>query len=249
MRGMKLAVISDIRGNSAALLAVLTDIERRGVDLTVNLGDSFSGPLDAAGTARILAPLDLPTVRGNHDRLLVDRPVSEMGRWETWCIEDLSSETLDWCRALPLTREIDDILLCHATPAKDDENWLDRRGPDQRLVARDLTAVEERAEGVVHPLTLCGHTHCPRNVRLPDGRRIVNPGSVGCPAYLDNRMEPHFAQQTGAPDARYAIVERSGEEWTVALLSVPYDPSEMAGLAFGKGADSWATALQTGWTA
>ena len=51
---MKLAVISDIHGNSAALRAVLDDIARRGVDLTVNLGDCFSGPLDVVGTADML---------------------------------------------------------------------------------------------------------------------------------------------------------------------------------------------------
>ncbi len=246
---MRLAVISDIHGNSAALKAVLSDIALRNVDLTVNLGDCFSGPLDAAGTAELLAPLDLLTVRGNHDRLLCDRPVEEMGLWESWVIGDLSSATLDWCRALPLTSEVDGVLLCHATQTSDDENWLDRRGPQNRLVARDLPGVEERAIGIPNSLTLCGHTHSPRSVRLPDGRRIVNPGSVGCPAYLDTRMTPNFVQQTGSPDARYAIVEACGDDWSVALISVPYDPAEMVCLAEAKGADSWAQALRTGWWA
>ena len=246
---MRLAVLSDIHGNSAALRAVLDDIARRGVDATVNLGDCFSGPLDAKGTAAILSLLDLPTVRGNHDRLLVDRPASAMGKWEAWCIDDLSDETLDWCRGLPLTQEIAGMLLCHATPDQDDENWLDRRGPDNRLVARDLEGVEQRGAGVTNDLTLCGHTHAPRSVRLPDGRRVVNPGSVGCPAYLDSRMEPNFIQQTGSPDARYAIVESVLDDWTVALHSVPYDPSEMIRMAEAKGADSWAHALRTGWWA
>jgi predicted phosphodiesterase len=35
---MRMAVISDIHGNLPALEAVLADIKRRGVDLTVNLG-------------------------------------------------------------------------------------------------------------------------------------------------------------------------------------------------------------------
>jgi predicted phosphodiesterase len=42
---MKIAAISDIHGNLAALDAVLADIGRRGVDATVNLGDILSGPL------------------------------------------------------------------------------------------------------------------------------------------------------------------------------------------------------------
>lgn len=42
---MRIAALSDIHGNLSALDAVLTDIERRGVDMTVNLGDILSGPL------------------------------------------------------------------------------------------------------------------------------------------------------------------------------------------------------------
>ena len=246
---MRLAVLSDIHGNISALRAVLEDVERHEVDQIVNLGDCFSGPLAAGQTAALLGELDLPTVRGNHDRLLVDRPKTEMGNWETWVIDDLSHETLEWCRSLPLTREVGGILLCHGTPEADDENWLDYRGSQSRLIARDLEGVEERARNVTHAVTLCGHTHSPRSVQLPDGRRIVNPGSVGCPAYLDTRMEPNFVQQTGAPDARYAIVELRGEGVRVGLMSVPYDASEMIALAREKGADGWARALQYGWCA
>jgi putative phosphoesterase len=246
---MRIAVLSDIHGNISALRAVLADIARHDVDEIVNLGDCFSGPLAAAETAELLGELDLPTVRGNHDRLLFDRPRAEMGNWETWVIDDLSNETLDWCRSLPLTREVGGVLLCHGTPDADDENWLDHRGPGSRLIARDLTEVEDRARGAPHALTLCGHTHCPRSVQLRDGRRIVNPGSVGCPAYLDTRMVPNFVQQTGAPDARYAIVDARGENISVGLMSVPYDAGAMIALARDKGADGWARALQTGWCA
>ena len=78
---------------------------------------------------------------------------------------------------------------------------------------------------------------------------IVNPGSVGCPAYLDTRMTPNFIHQTGAPDARYAIVEERGGQWSADLIAVPYDASDMAALARAKGADSWAQAVTTGWFA
>ena len=246
---MQLAVISDIHGNSDALDAVLTDIRRRGVETIFNLGDSFSGPLDAAGTAERLAALNLPTVRGNHDRLLVDQPVEDMGAWEQWTIGDLSGATLDWIRSLPLTLTIGDVFLCHATPQRDDENWLNRRGADHRISARDLTAIEPHAAGLSASMILCGHTHTPRSVRLPDGRRIVNAGSVGCPAYRDTRMEPNFIHQEGGPDARYAIVERVDDDWIVDLISVPYDASRMIEHARARGAETWAQALETGWFA
>lgn len=246
---MRLAVISDIHGNIAALEAVLTDIARRGVSTILNLGDSLSGPFDAVATAERLIGLDLPTVRGNHDRQLFDRPADRMGLWESWIIGDLRPEHIVWLKQLPLTLELDGVFLCHATPRKDDEDWLDRRGPEHRLVPRDLDGVRARAEGVTAGLILCGHTHTARSVRLPGGQLVVNPGSVGCPAYLDTRSDPAFVHQTGAPDARYALVDRRDDKWSTELISVPYDAREMADLARAKGADTWADAVTTGWFA
>ncbi|MEO9823713.1 MAG: metallophosphoesterase family protein [Paracoccaceae bacterium] len=241
--------MSDIHGNIAALKAVLADIERRGISKIVNLGDTISGPFDAKGTADLLMSLDLPTVRGNHDRQLYDRPKAEMGKWEAWVIDDLSSDHGEWLRSFPLTLEVDGLFLCHATPAKDDENWLDFRSPADRLVARDLAEVEARLGSVSAPMILCGHTHTPRSVKLPNGQRIANTGSVGCPAYLDTRFDPAFVHQTGAPDARYAIVESVEDDWRVDLVGVPYDPSEMIALAKAKGAENWVRAISTGWVA
>ena len=50
-----LAVIADIHGNRWALEAVLQDIDRRGIQQIVNLGDHLTGPLDPAGTAEFLS--------------------------------------------------------------------------------------------------------------------------------------------------------------------------------------------------
>ena len=246
---MPLAVFSDIHGNLSALQAVLADFSRRGISKMVNLGDTLSGPFSAVETADLLINLNLPTVRGNHDRLLFDRPKDQMGQWETWVIDDLSQKHLEWLKSFPPTLEVEGAFLCHATPRKDDENWLDFRGPDNRLVARDLPEVEARADGVTAPIMLCGHTHTPRIVRLPTGQMIVNPGSVGCPAYLDSRADPHFIHQTGAPDARYAVIECINGVWQADLIAVPYDPTPMVELAKAKGAESWVKAITVGWMA
>jgi len=246
---MALAVLSDIHGNIDALDAVLADVARRGITDVVNLGDSLSGPFDAAATADRLMALNLPTVRGNHDRQLYDRPRDQMGNWELWVIGDLTAEHLSWIKELPMTLTLGDIFLCHATPSSDEENWLDCRSDTLRLVARDLSEIEARAGDDRFPLMLCGHTHQPRMVRLPDGTAILNPGSVGCPGYLDTRVDPPFVHQTGTADARYAIVEKRDDQWCADFVSVPYDPGRMAELAMAKGAASWAQAITTGWFA
>ena len=242
---MALAVIADIHGNLSALDAVLADIARRGVSRIVNLGDCLSGPLDARGTADRLIALDLPTVRGNHDRQLVDRPADRMGLWERWCIDDLGEVHLDWVRDLPPVLEVDGALLCHGTPESDETNWLDKRD-GTGLVLRPAEEIAVKVAGLPQSLFLSAHTHVPRIVRLSDGRLFVNPGSVGCPAYADTRLDPPFRMETGAPDARYAIVERTGDTWSAALIAVPYDTTPMVTLARKKGADDWGHALTTG---
>ncbi len=246
---MRLAVISDIHGNIAALNAVLDDIARRDVGDIVNLGDCLAGPLDACATADRLIALEIPTVRGNHDRQLYDRPRAEMRTWENFIIDDLSERHIEWLRSFPMTRTIGDVLFCHATPSSDEENWLDHRGPGQRLIARDLPGVIERLGDTTASVICCGHTHTPRVVRLAGGPMIVNPGAVGIPAYLDDRTDPAFIHQTGAPDARYAILEATAAGWQTNLIAVPYDASDMIKLARAKDADSWVQALAAGWIA
>ena len=72
MSEIQVGVISDIHGNCWALEAVLEDIERRSIEKIVNLGDSLYGPLAPAKTAEILLELDIPTVCGNEDRIIVE---------------------------------------------------------------------------------------------------------------------------------------------------------------------------------
>ena len=109
-----------------------------------------------------------------------------------------------------------------------------------------LEAIEKAAEGITQRLILCAHTHIARAVRLGDGRIIVNPGSVGSPAYRDVHPFPHI-MEAGTPDARYAILELVDSIWRVTFRHVPYDHDAMAALARRNGQPELASALATGW--
>lgn len=106
--------------------------------------------------------------------------------------------------------------------------------------------IAARLGGAAAPLIACGHTHFPRSVRTAAEQLIVNPGSVGLPAFEDERI-CHHVIETGSPDARYAIVEKHDGRWTSGLITVPYDHASMARLARGRWMDDWARALQTGY--
>ena len=242
---MKIAAISDIHGNLDALDAVLADIALRGVDMIVNLGDIVSGHLQPRATAARLMALDLPTIRGNHERQLFGDP-ARMGESDAFARAQLLPEQLAWIAALPATLRLrKDVLLVHGTPQSDLVYFLDSV---TSLGSRAATPAEvaERAGAADAALILCGHTHMPRSMRLDDGRLVVNPGSVGLQAYDDDHGHPHV-MENGTPHARYAIAEQGADgAWTAHFHAVAYDWEQAARLALDNGRPDWVTPLRTG---
>ena len=243
---MKIAAIADIHGNIDALEAVLADIEHQRPDMIVNLGDSLSGPLAGGETAARLLPLGLTTVRGNHDRGLVDRPFEEMGDWERPVFPELLPEHLQWIRDMPTAAVVaQDVYMCHATPHNDDVMWMEDLLDNGRFVLRDQPEIEAFAEGLPYALILCGHSHIARSVMLSGNRMIVNPGSVGCPGFayhipIDHKLE------AASPLACYAIIEKSAGGWQPTFRQVRYDTQHMVAMARERGYEDWANILATG---
>jgi len=242
---MRIAAISDIHGNLGALDAVLADIERRGVDLIVNLGDILSGPLQPRETADRLMALALPTIRGNHERQLLAADLGAMAPSDRYAAECLTAAQREWVSGLPATRWLtEEVFLCHATPANDVDCFLEDIR-DGELIAAPLARIEARTQPCTASLLFCGHTHIPRVASLPGGRVIVNPGSVGIQAYFGHHPVPHTVE-IGSPHARYAIVERANAGWMAAHIAVPYDWQAAARMAGERGRPDWVRALTTG---
>lgn len=247
---MRIAVFADIHGNFLALEAALTDLARRGgADLTVNLGDLVSGPLWPRETIERLMDLDWPTVRGNHDRRAATDPLAEMGPSDRFARDRLTAAQRDWLEALPVTLELaPGILAFHARPDHD-ERYLTEVIADGRLARAPLSLIEKRLAGIdrSHRLLLSGHSHRPDLVRLPDGRMLFNPGSVGDPAYRDDTAPAHVSEQ-GSPLARYGLVETEGAGAivNVEFRAVAYDHEAAAFRADESGRPEWAHALRTG---
>jgi predicted phosphodiesterase len=247
---MRFAAIADIHGNHAALKAVLDDVTSLGIRNVVNLGDCFSGPLEAGKTADLLLLLDpegTATVRGNHDRYLLEASgTAELGPWEGDALGQLAPRHVQWlARLVPERVYRDEAFLCHATPHADEVYWLEKVSEDGHVVLRPLEEIEALAAGVTQGLILCGHSHVPRIVQLSDGRLIVNPGSVGCPAYDDDHPVFHRIEN-GHALASYAVLEKVGAAWSVQLRNIPYGHMAMSRLAASRGRDDWALALATG---
>jgi predicted phosphodiesterase len=201
---MRLALISDIHGNSIALDAVLADIARLGgVDAYWVLGDLVALGPDPVGVLERLSSLpNAHCIRGNTDRYVVtgdrpppsqsevqDRPelvavLAEVAGTFAWTQGMITAAGwLEWLVKLPLElcEVLPDGARClgvHAPPGLDDGPGIPPDLTDAELQV-SLAACKAELIGV-------GHTHWPLDRRL-DGRRVINLGSVSNPLPPDLR--------------------------------------------------------------
>jgi len=228
--GHRIAILADIHANVWALDAVLSDVRRQGADVVFNLGDVLWGPLQPRATfERLQREAVLLTVRGNQDR----EPC------------DAGEEATQWLQSLPETADFEgEIFLCHGTPSSDETYLLEDVSSGRPLLKPD-SEIASLLGDVRHPVILCGHTHIPRLVSLASGQIILNPGSVGLPAYSDDHPVPH-AMETYSPHASYAILTRTASGWDVAFQKVAYDFEKASQAAASGGREDWARSLATG---
>jgi len=224
---MRIALFSDIHGNSIALDAVLKDIQDQGgVDLYWVLGDLVAIGHDPVGTLDRLSKLSNAVfTRGNTDRYVVtgDRPqptpeevshnldllsvYAEVMQTFAWTQGALvATGWLPWLAALPLELHIilpngTRVLGVHASPGNDD-------GPG---IHPDLTDMELEVlfKGCDADLVFVGHTHWPLEIKF-NGIHLVNIGSVSNPLSPDLR-------------ASYAIVDGDEQEYRIEQWRVVYD--------------------------
>jgi len=246
MLNRKIAVLSDIHGNSWALSEVLEDIKNRGIREMVNLGDCFYGPLDPAGTAKILIKLGIPTVRGNEDRILTeDKKDMKPSHTRLYTKRSLTAQSLEWLNTLPITMvPYSDFFMFHGTLVRDDEYFLVKVAKNNILL-EDSAKLQSSLAPVKQKIILCGHDHVPRMVQLPNGQLIINPGSVGLPAYTDDLPWPHV-MENGSPHARYSIIHQLETGWKVENIAVPYNWKAAIDVALKNKRPDWARWLQTG---
>jgi putative phosphoesterase len=210
---MRLALISDLHGNLVALDAVLADIDRRGIDRIVCLGDIVDlGPQPLEVVHRLRAR-GIPCVRGNHDPLDEHPPAPRLREIETWTAQQLPTPVRTWLDDLPtsLTVDLDGarVLCVHGSP---------RQATDQLLDDTPRGTLDAWCDGHDFDALVAGHTHV-QMVRRLDHRLLVNVGSVGMP----------FLRPLGAPPPKvlpwcdYAVLEGHAGRVEATLCRLPLD--------------------------
>ncbi|MEE8291327.1 MAG: metallophosphoesterase family protein [Candidatus Tectomicrobia bacterium] len=224
---MRIALLSDMHGNSIALDEVLSDVQTLGgADAYWVLGDIVAMGHDPVGVLeRLVALPNVCFVRGNTDRYTVagDRfkPTPEQVNADFSLLPRLVARTqhfawtlgaittagwLEWLCALPLEQRLvlpdgTRLLGVHASPGCDDGHGLN---PTLSETARQALVVGCQAD-----LVCVGHTHWPMEVKV-GGVHLVNLGSVSMPFPPDLR-------------ASYVILEADARGYVVQHRRVDYD--------------------------
>lgn len=198
----KVAVLSDIHGNTTALEAVLADAQKAGVDEYWLLGDIL---MPGTGRKNILQRLDtLPItlrVLGNwedslwracHRKLDESRPSHRyLLRQCQYIMEELSIEEIEALQNYPLQvyRQFGDLKLgiSHHLP---DKNW------GRELI--HLGKQEDFDRLVTNPdcdVAIYGHIHQQFLRYGSGGQLILNPGSIGQPFFLSEHLRKDLRAQ------------------------------------------------------
>lgn len=184
----RVAVLSDVHGNVAALEAVRKQLKREKPDVVAIGGDLvMNGPEPGAAidAIRAMEAEGAIVVQGNTDIAVADAdygaafpwlqdgPTDAMRAVAEWAHDALDDDQLAWIRRLPSERRVRIgehlLLVTHASPGSQTQGF------DQGL---DPSTTLERLSRTDARVVACGHTHIPE-VREFGWKVIVNGGSAG----------------------------------------------------------------------
>ena len=196
---MKIAIVSDIHANLAALQAVLADIDAVAPGATIwHTGDIVGYNAEPNEVIALLRERGAAGVMGNHDAAVLGEldvkwfnPAAAAA--VKWTATHITPENATWLHALPKISEMGAATLVHGSPREPlGEYVISAEGARENLMALST------------PVLFHGHTHVPAYWALRgdsqatsvviDGRAqpllspsLVNVGSVGQPRDGDVR--------------------------------------------------------------
>ena len=226
---MRILLLSDIHSNLEALEASLAAAPPH--DAVVNLGDIVGyGASPNEVTAKV-RELGGTVVRGNHDKVVTGlddvesfNPIA--GLAALWNRAQLSSENMDWLRALPqgpLTLpQLDGVQFVHGAPDDEDRYLVVIQDAIPALIGSNVT------------ITFFGHTHIQGSFVLRNGfAETAHPeyASIGLKETCDFEIEtgvsyminPGSVGQPRDGDWRAGFAVFDTDRRVITFCRVPYD--------------------------
>jgi predicted phosphodiesterase len=206
----RLAILADIHGNLPALEAVLADAAEWGAESVVVAGDAICWGPQSREVLELLAETEAICLRGNNEYYLLDWQTPRMpGGWRGYGLLPSLYEDCGegWRMRIGMWPDTVSLRFSDAPPIR---VWHGRpNDPWHGILPGDEVALDSVEESVL----ITGHTHVPLDFPH-EGKRIVNPGSVGVPLDGDRR----------ASYARFDAVEGN---WRITHRRVEYDVAKL----------------------
>ena len=217
---MKYGLISDQNGKHEDMSDVLEDIKEHGVDSIHCLGDVVGYGADPAACLKLVSENCDTKLLGNHEYAALGlqscENFNDAAKTSTaWTQQSLDDDCVAIMSDFSLDRSMDDMYLVHASPYE----------PSDWHYILSATEAVCGFEHLKHKIGFFGHSHIPTILREkpsglpsfqtghnfcadPEGRYLVNVGSVGQPRDND-------------PRAGYVVFE--SEELDIEFHRVEYD--------------------------
>lgn len=244
---MQIAILSNIQSNVYALKELIKDIKQRNIEVVLNLGDMFYGPIEPRATYELIRKSKFINICGNQDRELLEASLDQLEKNPTlkYAYEDLKEEVLYWIQDLQFEKIIGGTYyMVHGTYFDDTQYLLENVTKDGIKLRSDEEIIR-LTDKIEAPFIFCGQSPLPRVHKLNSGQIVINPGSVGLQAYEDELPVKH-KMQNHTPDAAYTILTIEDNQYSVEQVRVAYDYEKAALKAFENGREDWAHALRTG---
>jgi predicted phosphodiesterase len=184
-----MGVVGDVHACDEHLLRLLGFLHDQSLDTVVCVGDIVNGPGDPNRCAALLQSHGVVTVRGNHDRWMLEgQPLAGTNAHR---LEDLTPSTLAFLRALPTSVELEaadgtQTLLCHGLG----DNDMNGISDDDYGYALDAYADLQQLLSISgRRIVIKGHRHRPAvwrvgSLTLIDAGSLLNECS-SCGAIID----------------------------------------------------------------
>lgn len=220
----KIAIFTDVHGNSPALRAVLEEIDKnQEVEHIYCLGDMIAIGPDTNEVLNILfSRNDLSMITGNHDEAVLSllkgeeypKSLALARNHHEWIAKRLDKSFIPKLDLLPRFIRRDELsfslLFIHYHIVRDKLNHHISKDPFSSIVEPNLKNLEELFHDYKDNMVCFGHHH-PVHFFHNNRQIFLNPGSLGC---------------NDKPIARFAVVTIHSNGIQVELKEVVYDNSD-----------------------
>ncbi len=186
---IKVAIISDIHGNSVALKEVLKDAKKNKVDDYIFLGDLISEFPFVNETLDMVRSVSNKVIRGNKEQYLIEYD-KEKYDWKNvqfrntiFIYNELRKDNLEYIKKLPLKLKLEydgvKILAVHGSPNSVEES----------MYIEDIEKFNEYTKNLKEDVLIFGHTHERAWNNYINNKLVINAGCCGVLSYYIGQAE------------------------------------------------------------